>query len=72
MILFSNFSVTLRNNVPITEVNNILFSGFSVTIKNLTKTKDENTIFNQFAVTMGSDAMVAANKEALGIITRKK
>ena len=71
MILFNNFSVTLRNNV-IPADDNILFSVFSVTIKNLTKTKDENTIFNQFAVTFGSDAMVAANREALGIITRKK
>lgn len=71
MILFSNFSITIRNNVIPAE-SNILFSGFSVTTKNLTKTKDENTIFNQFAVTMGSDAMVVSNRETLGFITRKK
>jgi hypothetical protein len=72
MILFSNFSITLRKNIPITEENNILFSVFSVTIKNLTKTKDENTIFNQFSVTLGSDEMVEANRDEIGMITNKK
>lgn len=73
MTLFSSFSITLRDNVPVDAVTSTtLFQSFSLSALLISPGLPSNVVCRYFALTIPELSVIEEQRDPFGLITHKK